>query len=174
MALRSSGAIKHGEPEMNGTGPAGESALERFVAAQDGVFATVLAELAAGAKRSHWMWFVFPQIDGLGTSAMARRYAIRDLAQAVAYLGHPLLGPRLHECTQAMLGWAGRRTATAVLGGIDALKLCSSMTLFERADTVQGPSGSQSDGDFARVLDAFYEGRRDPRTLAILDESTRA
>ena len=107
--------------------------LERFVAAQDGVIDRALAELVAGAKTSHWMWFVFPQIAGLGHSEMARRYAIADLAEARAYLAHPVLGPRLAAATEAMLGWAGRRSAETMLGGIDAIKLRSSMTLFEAA-----------------------------------------
>ena len=131
--------------------------LERFVAAQSQVYPRALAELRSGEKRSHWMWFVFPQIAGLGQSAMARRYALADLAEAEAYLAHPLLGPRLEACTDAMLGWAGRRTAAAILGAVDALKFRSSMTLFELAG---------SDPRFARALDGFCKGQRDPLTLA--------
>jgi uncharacterized protein (DUF1810 family) len=133
--------------------------LDRFVAAQDGVMDRALAELRSGAKISHWMWFVFPQIAGLGHSAMAQRYAIADLAEARAYLAHQLLGPRLTNATDAMLGWAGRRSAETILGGIDAVKLRSSMTLFEAAAGV----GS---APFADCLDAFYDGARDPATLA--------
>ena len=129
--------------------------LERFVAAQEPVYAQALAELVAGAKRRHWMWFVFPQIAGLGHSAMAQRYAIADLAEARAYLAHPVLGRRLGECTAAMLGWAGRRGAEAILGGIDAIKFRSAMTLFEAA-------GSDR---CAAALAAFYDGRRDAATL---------
>lgn len=133
--------------------------LDRFVAAQQDIYPRALTELRAGEKRSHWMWFAFPQIAGLGHSAMAQRYAIADRAEAQAYLAHPLLGPRLAECTDAMLGWAGRKSAEAVLGPIDALKFRSSMTLFEAAG---------GDARFARALDAFHDGERDERTLAML------
>jgi uncharacterized protein (DUF1810 family) len=133
--------------------------LDRFVAAQEGVIDQALAELRAGAKTSHWMWFVFPQIAGLGHSAMAQRYAIADLAEARAYLTHPLLGPRLIDATEAMLGRAGHRSAETILGGIDAIKLRSSMTLFEAA-------GGDGAAPFAACLDAFYGGERDPATLA--------
>ena len=135
--------------------------LARFAAAQDGVIDRVLSEVRAGAKTSHWMWFVFPQIAGLGHSATARTYAIADLAEARAYLAHPVLGPRLIEATEAMLGWAGRRSAKAILGGIDAVKLRSSMTLFEAA------AGAGA-APFAACLDAFYGGERDKATLARL------
>jgi len=130
--------------------------LERFLEAQEGVYAGALAELRAGHKTSHWMWFVFPQIAGLGSSPTARSYAIRDMGEARAYLAHPLLGARLAEAAQAVLGWAGQRSAEAMLGGIDALKLRSSMTLFEAAG---GPAVC------GQVLDAFYGGARDPATL---------
>ena len=134
--------------------------LDRFVEAQAGSYATALAELKAGAKRSHWMWYIFPQIAGLGLSETARFYAIDGLAEARAYLAHPLLGPRLHDCVAAMLGWAGQRDAETILGGIDALKLRSSCTLFEAA----GRSA-----EFAQCLDAFYAGRRDEETLRLID-----
>lgn len=130
--------------------------VERFVAAQQQVYPRVLAELRAGEKRSHWMWYVFPQIAGLGHSAMAQRYAIADLAEARAYLDHPLLGARLADCTDTMLGWAGRRNAEEILGPVDAMKFRSSMTLFEAAN-----GGSR----YARALDAFYDGTRDGLTL---------
>lgn len=133
--------------------------LDRFVAAQDGVIDRAIGELRAGAKTSHWMWFVFPQIAGLGHSVMARRYAIADLAEARAYLAHPVLGPRLIEAVGAMLDWADRRSAETLLGGIDAVKLRSSMTLFEAA------AGTGA-FPFADCLDAFYDGERDPATLA--------
>lgn len=133
--------------------------LDRFVEAQQRVYAGALAELRAGTKRRHWMWFVFPQIAGLGRSETARFYAIADLAEARAYLAHPLLGPRLVECTGAMLDWAGRRSAEAMLGPVDAMKLKSSMTLFEAA------GGGEC---FARALYAFFGGERDAQTLAIL------
>ena len=133
--------------------------LERFVSAQHGIYAQALAELRAGAKRSHWMWFIFPQIAGLGQSETARFYAIADLAEAREYLGHPLLGPRLEECTGAMLAWAGRRSAETILGHIDALKFRSSMTLFEAAGSGESCS---------RALDAFCAGIPDTRTLDLL------
>src|SRR3954465_10600364 len=105
---------------------------EDFVAAQDRVWPAVLAELRAGRKTGHWMWFVFPQIAGLGRSPMARRYAIGSLEEARAYLAHPVLGPRVRESAEALLVHAGPSPGS-ILGGIDALKLRSSMTLFERA-----------------------------------------
>lgn len=107
------------------------------------------------------MWYIFPQVAGLGVSEMARRYAISDLREARAYLAHPQLGPRLLQSTDAMLGWAGRRSAEAILGTIDALKFASSMTLFE---TVGG------NDRFAQAHDAFYSGRRDGRTLQLLEK----
>lgn len=129
--------------------------------AQADDFPRALGELRAGIKRSHWMWYIFPQVAGLGVSEMARRYAISDLREARAYLAHPQLGPRLLQSTDAMLGWAGRRSAEAILGTIDALKFASSMTLFE---TVGG------NDRFAQALDAFYSGRRDGRTLQLLEK----
>lgn len=139
--------------------------LARFHDAQAGTIDRALAELRRGAKVSHWMWFVFPQIAGLGHSAMARRYAIRDLAEARAYLADAVLCERLVAATGAMLGWAGRRSAEAILGGIDAVKLRSSVTLFEAA------AGAGSD-PYAACLDAFYDGHRDPATLTRLQAMT--
>ncbi|MFI7601970.1 DUF1810 domain-containing protein [Actinoplanes sp. NPDC049681] len=130
--------------------------LDRFVAAQDGIYERALAELTAGSKRSHWMWFVFPQIAGLGSSPTARTYAIRDLAEARAYLAHPVLGPRLAECARALLAVEGR-TAGQILGYPDDLKLRSSMTLFARAADDPAP--------FQAVLDKYYDGEPDPATL---------
>lgn len=137
--------------------------LDRFVDAQRDTYAAALAELRAGAKRSHWMWFVFPQIAGLGRSDTARFYAIRDIDEARAYLAHPLLGRRLVEATEAMLTHAGVSSAEAVLGSIDALKLASSMTLFEvaAADLAEA-------APFARCLDAFFAGDRDRATLDLV------
>ena len=132
--------------------------LERFVEAQRSTYDRALYELRSGAKHSHWMWFVFPQIAGLGRSAMARRYAIGDEVEARSYLAHPVLGARLRESTEAMLGWAGRKSATAILGPVDAMKFASSMTLF---DAVAGTP----DNCFARALAAFSHGERDPLTL---------
>lgn len=133
--------------------------LERFVDAQRDSYATALAELKAGAKLTHWMWFVFPQIAGLGRSDTARFYAIFDIVEARAYLAHPLLGPRLVEATEALLTHAGR-SAESILGPIDGMKLASSMTLFEAA---AGDSARAK--PFARCLDLFFAGRRDPATL---------
>jgi uncharacterized protein (DUF1810 family) len=136
--------------------------LQRFVEAQRDTYATAIAELRTGAKRSHWMWFVFPQIAGLGRSETARKYAIRDLAEAHAYLAHPLLGRRLVEATEAMLAHAGAKRAETVLGAIDAIKLASSMTLFEAA---ADPAEAAL---FARCLEAFFAGRRDRATLDLV------
>lgn len=133
--------------------------LERFVAAQQGVYAHALGELRRGRKQSHWMWFVFPQIAGLGRSAMARLYAIVSAEEARAYLSHPLLAPRLDECTEAMLANRGR-SAEAILGAEDAIKFRSSMTLFE---AVAGRPEA-----FAAALDAFCSGERDGATLRLI------
>lgn len=132
--------------------------LQRFVAAQDahGTYDRALEELRAGRKASHWMWFVFPQVAGLGRSPTAREYAIQGLQEAREYLAHPTLGPRLREAAEAMLGNAGRRSAEEVLGGIDAIKLRSSMTLFARA--------APGEPVFAAVLDRYFDGRPDPAT----------
>ncbi len=130
--------------------------LDRFVAAQDNVYVEALDELQRGRKTSHWMWFVFPQIAGLGHSATARFYAIADIAEARAYLAHPLLGPRLGECVAALLAHRGL-SAEAILGPVDAMKLRSSMTLFAAAAEDPTP--------FAAVLDAFFAGARDAGTL---------
>lgn len=133
--------------------------LERFVMAQAGAFADALVELEAGRKRSHWMWFVFPQMAGLGRSETARFFGIRSADEARAYLAHPLLGPRLRQCCAALLRHRDQ-SAEAILGSIDALKLKSSMTLFEAVAGDPAP--------FAAVLDAFHQGRRDPLTLDLL------
>lgn len=132
--------------------------LQRFVDAQAGSYATALAEISAGAKRSHWMWYIFPQVAGLGRSPMAQRYAIVSLDEAHAYLVHPLLGPRLIACTEALQGLSGS-DPVAVFGPIDAMKLRSSLTLFEAAG---GPPV------LGEALDRWYEGVRDPATQAIL------
>jgi uncharacterized protein (DUF1810 family) len=132
--------------------------LQRFVDAQDGVFETALAELRAGTKQSHWMWFVFPQLAGLGHSPTAQYYAIRSLDEARAYLAHPLLGPRLRLCVEALLPYAGR-SPEAIFGSIDALKLRSSLTLFD----LVAPQDV-----FARAVDAFFAGEPDQRTLALI------
>ncbi|MGK9064530.1 DUF1810 domain-containing protein [Stutzerimonas chloritidismutans] len=129
--------------------------LHRFVEAQQPVYAQALAELRAGYKQSHWMWFIFPQIAGLGHSAMARRYAIQSRDEAVAYLNHPLLGPRLEQCANALLQHTDR-TAREILGSPDDIKLRSSMTLFDAAS---------DSATYRRVLAAFYAGQPDPATL---------
>ena len=143
--------------------PAGVTAdlhdLARFVAAQDDVYETALAELRAGAKQSHWMWFVFPQIAGLGRSAMSRRYAIHSVEEAGAYLDHPLLGGRLRTCVAAVLSRLPV-AVEAVFGPVDAIKLNSSMTLFEAV-------GGEAEL-FGRCLDAAFGGRRDRATLRAL------
>ena len=133
--------------------------LERFVSAQDGVFDGALAELRAGRKTGHWIWFVFPQVAGLGRSEMSRIYSIGSLAEARAYLAHPVLGPRLREAAAAVLATHGR-SADEILGSIDAVKLRSSMTLFLRA--------APDEPAFRAVLDRFYDGRPDAATDAIV------
>lgn len=133
--------------------------LQRFVEAQTPVYERALEELRAGHKQSHWMWFVFPQIAGLGNSAMAQRYAISGVDEARAYLEHPLLGPRLHACAQAMLLHRDR-SARQILGSPDDLKLRSSMTLFAAAAPEQPL--------FQQVLDTFFEGEADSQTLSRL------
>lgn len=136
--------------------------LERFVAAQESTYPAALAELRAGAKRTHWMWFIFPQIAGLGHSPTARFYALSGLGEARAYVGHPLLGRRILECTEAVNGVRGR-TALEIFGRPDDLKFCSSMTLFEAA---------APDVDaFTRALDLYFDGVRDKRTIEILGKS---
>ncbi|RXT41861.1 DUF1810 domain-containing protein [Bradyrhizobium betae] len=132
--------------------------LDRFIQAQNPVFRAVQGELAQGRKQSHWMWFVFPQIAGLGFSAMSRRYAIGSRAEAVAYLAHPVLGPRLIECTRLVLAVEGR-TINAILGAPDDAKFRSSMTLF----------GEVSDQPvFGEALARYFAGERDDATLEIL------
>jgi uncharacterized protein (DUF1810 family) len=135
--------------------------LERFVQAQDagGTHDQALAELRAGRKTSHWMWFVFPQLAGLGRSPTAQRFAISSLEEARAYLLHPVLGPRLRESAEALLSVHGR-SAEEILGGIDAMKLRSSMTLFVRA--------APEESVFDQVLDRFFGGEQDEATLALL------
>jgi uncharacterized protein (DUF1810 family) len=135
--------------------------LERFVDAQDhGVHTKALNELHAGRKATHWMWFIFPQVTGLGTSPTSQRYAIGSLEEARAYLEHPVLGPRLVECARAVLVHPDR-TARQIMGTPDDAKLRSSMTLFALA-------AADSEPVFHEVLDTFFAGERDPRTLHLL------
>jgi uncharacterized protein (DUF1810 family) len=129
--------------------------LARFTEAQNGHYGHAVAELRHGRKTSHWMWFVFPQIAGLGQSATSRHYAITSLAEAQAYLDHPVLGPRLRESATILMEKPG--AAEQIFGGIDALKLRSSMTLFQHADP--------GEPLFREVLDRYFDGAEDPATL---------
>ncbi len=139
--------------------------LQRFVDAQASTYTQARAELAAGEKRSHWMWFIFPQIQGLGFSSMAQRYAITDLAEAKAYLAHPVLGPRLRECT-ALVNAINNRTLDQVFGYPDDLKFHSSVTLF--AEVENAP-----DSVFKQAIAKYFDGRPDRKTLDhLVDEHT--
>jgi len=135
------------------------ASLARFIESQDRVIACVRAELRAGRKRTHWMWFVFPQLEGLGHSAMAERYAIGSLDEATAYAAHPVLGARLRECTELVLAFRNR-TVHDIFGSPDDLKFHSCMTLFARA--------APEDTPFRSALERFFGGREDPGTLARL------
>jgi uncharacterized protein (DUF1810 family) len=134
--------------------------LQRFVDAQHRMFDQAIAELRAGRKQSHWMWFVFPQLAGLGRTPTAQFYALASMDEARAYLAHELLGRRLRQATEALLPWAAKSSAEEILGSVDAMKLRSSLTLFDAAE----PGGV-----FGRALAAFYRGP-DERTLALLNE----
>lgn len=133
--------------------------LGRFVEAQAPVYDRALGELRKGRKTSHWMWFVFPQIRGLGLSTMSKRYAISSLEEAIAYLAHPLLGARLRECTQAVLDVRDRRLEE-IFGGIDAIKFCSCMTLFAQA--------APAEALFRSALDRYCGGKVDGETIKLL------
>jgi uncharacterized protein (DUF1810 family) len=133
--------------------------LSRFVQAQAGDYERALAELLSGQKRTHWMWYIFPQLDGLAFSATSKRYAIKSLAEAQAYLAHPILGSRLRQCAETVLGLEGR-SATAIFGSPDDLKLRSCATLF----ACVSPPGSV----FERLIDKYYGGARDTKTLQLL------
>ena len=134
--------------------------LQLFIDAQENLFEIALQELREGSKQSHWMWFIFPQLAGLGRSATAQHFAISSLEEARAYLGHLLLGSRLRLCVGVLQQWSGKRTAERIFGPIDAMKLRSSLTLFEAAS---------GDPSFGRALEAFFDGERDERTLALLN-----
>lgn len=138
--------------------------LDRFVAAQDAnaTYQRAVAELRAGDKRSHWMWFVFPQVAGLGYSAVSQLYAIASLDEARAYLGHPVLGPRLRECANILASLQGK-SATDIFGGVDAMKLRSSMTLFMTA--------APDEPVFREVLDKYFGGEPDDATIKCLADS---
>ena len=135
------------------------SSLDRFVDAQEGIYDTVVAEIRNGRKSSHWMWFIFPQLAGLGRTSTAVYYAIRDIEEARAYLDHPILGPRLIECAEAVLAVKGK-SAHEIFGSPDDLKLRSSATLFAQVS----PPGSV----FHRILDRYYRSEPDPRSLDLL------
>jgi len=136
--------------------------LARFVDAQERHYVEALTEIRSGQKRSHWMWYIFPQFDGLGSSATSRQYAIKSVAEAVAYLRHPILGPRLKECAQAALAVKGR-SASQVFGSPDDRKLRSSATLFACV--------SESGSVFEQVLQRYFGGERDHRTLQLLERA---
>ena len=133
--------------------------LDRFVQAQAAVYPQALAELAAGRKTSHWMWFVLPQLRGLGHSAMAHRYGLASLDEARAYWQHPVLGARLRECCEALLAVQGR-TAREIMGSPDDFKLCSCLTLFEVVDS--------GEVIFAELQEKYFGGRRDEQTLGLI------
>jgi uncharacterized protein (DUF1810 family) len=138
--------------------------LERFVRAQDGVHDEALGEIRAGRKSSHWMWFVFPQLAGLGRSETSRYYAIADLDEARAYLAHPVLGPRLRDAARAALEAPAGLSATQIFGEIDAVKLRSSMTLFSHA--------APDDALFEEVLERYFGGEPDQRTIQLFGGET--
>jgi uncharacterized protein (DUF1810 family) len=140
--------------------------LERYVRAQEPVFAQVCAELAAGRKQSHWMWFIFPQFRGLGSSPMAQRYAIGSLAEARAYLAHPLLAERLRTCTQLVNRVEGR-SAQAIFGYPDYLKFRSSMTLFARV-------AAGASEPFDEALAKYFAGEADPLTRELLNHPEKS
>ncbi|MEO8427665.1 MAG: DUF1810 domain-containing protein [Verrucomicrobiota bacterium] len=137
--------------------------LSRFVSAQEGIFDGALSELRRGRKESHWMWFIFPQVDGFGKSSTARKYAIRNLDEARSYLSHPVLGPRLLECCRALLSVHGK-SASDIMGYPDDIKVRSSMTLFSLA--------AVSHSEFREVIEKYFEGRLDPGTLGLLKVKT--
>jgi len=137
--------------------------LSRFVRAQADDFERALAEIRSGKKRTHWMWYIFPQFDGLAFSSTSKHYAIKSIEEAKAYLSHPVLGPRLVECAEAALGVEGR-SARDIFGSPDDLKLRSSATLF----ACVSPPGSV----FERLLEKYYRGERDEKTLRLLGFSS--
>ena len=133
--------------------------MQRFIDAQQSVFEVACSELRAGHKRSHWMWFIFPQLRGLGRSHMAYEYGITGLAEAAEYLNHPVLGPRLRDCT-ALVNQVKGRSITQILGSPDDMKFRSSMTLFARATT--------DNEAFVTALNLYFEGQEDPLTIELL------
>ena len=161
-----SGALHPTKQQERVTVPNDPFELNRFVAAQQPFYEQALRELEAGSKQSHWMWFVFPQSAGLGASEMARRYAIASLAEARAFLEHPLLGPRLRRCTEAVL-MLEHCSAASVFGFPDTLKFHSSMTLF----AVAADRGERAEAVFARALHKYFDQQMDESTLDRLRES---
>jgi uncharacterized protein (DUF1810 family) len=141
-----------------------EHELNRFIQAQADSYTQALSELREGQKRSHWMWYIFPQIHGLGRSATARHYAIKSRGEALDYLQHAILGARLRECAKALLAVEGK-TAHQILGSPDDLKLKSSMTLFDAV--------AEGEPVFSRVLDKYYDGEKDSATLEILSSDSQ-
>lgn len=137
-----------------------DSRLDRFVRAQEGAYAQALSELQAGLKQSHWVWYVLPQLRGLGHSPMAHEFGIDGRAEAAAYLGHPVLGPRLVECVHALLAHR-HRSAVEILGQVDAMKFRSCLTLFSQV--------AAGEPCFDRALQAFYGGEPDTQTLRLLE-----
>ena len=133
--------------------------LNRFISAQDKVYETVIKELKNGKKQTHWMWYIFPQIDGLGTSATSRHYAIKSIEEAQQYLNHPVLGKRLLECAEIVIALEGK-SISEIFGFPDDLKLKSSMTLFAHI--------AKPGSIFARIIDKYFEGEKDVKTLDIL------
>jgi uncharacterized protein (DUF1810 family) len=142
--------------------------LERFVRAQERDFAQALSEIQRGRKRSHWMWYVFPQFAGLGRSATSQHYAIKSAAEARAYLSHPILGPRLLACAEAALAVEGR-SAYEIFGSPDDTKLCSCATLFAQVAPAGSASEAVSGSVFERLLSKYFQGQRDRTTLDLLD-----
>lgn len=140
----------------------GTAELDRFVQAQEGQYQRALAELRSGRKTGHWIWFVLPQLRGLGRSSMAQQYGIASASEAKAYLAHPVLGPRLFECLDALLAADG--SAEHILGSIDAMKVRSCVTLFSQVS---------DDARLGAVLDRFYDGQPDPLTLGALGDTGR-
>ncbi len=147
----------------NATGAEDQYELKRFVEAQEEVYARALAEIKRGRKQSHWMWFIFPQIEGLGSSATARFYSIKSRQEAKAYLDHPVLGQRLIECSEVLLRLKGK-SASEIFGYPDDMKLRSSMTLFATV--------SPADSVCHRVVDQYFGGNMDQKTLDILKEQS--
>ena len=138
--------------------------LNRFISAQETIYKSVLEELRRGQKRSHWMWFIFPQIDGLGNSETSRYYSIKNEHEARAYLAHPVLGPRLLQCAETVLALNGK-TASEIFGFPDDMKFKSSMTLFVRVSELQNV--------FVRVLDKYFDGKLDTKTIDLIGLSTQ-